>query len=71
MTKSEGDTTLVIQAPDGSYRCDDDTEDMNPLVEGAFAPGTYKIWVGSYNEGEPSPYTLGISELANVVPSSL
>lgn len=65
------DTTLVIQRPDGSYNCDDDTEGRNPVFQGNFAPGAYKVWIGSYTQGENAAYTLGISELGSVNPSSL
>jgi hypothetical protein len=65
------DTTLVVQRADGSYVCDDDTEGRDPVVAGGFAPGIYKIWVGSYSRGQSIPYTLGVSELASSMPSTL
>ncbi len=65
------DTTLVVQRPDGGYLCNDDTEGRDPVVAGGFTPGTYKIWVGSYSRGQSIPYTLGLSELGHVMPSSL
>lgn len=71
MVQSESDTTLVIQRPDGSYVCNDDGENLDPIVASNFAAGTYKVWVGSYMQGENSPYTLGLSELGSVMPSSL
>jgi hypothetical protein len=72
MTHSESDTTLVIQKPDGSYACNDDTDGLNPLVVIANAPaGTYKIWIGSYAQGENASYKLGFSELDSVTPTTL
>ncbi len=72
MARSDADTTLVIQKPDGSYVCNDDSsEGFNPLIAAEFPAGTYKIWVGSYEQGTNSPYTLGVSELASVTPASL
>lgn len=66
------DITLVIQRPDGGYLCsDDDAEGLNPLIAAAFPAGTYKVWVGSYEEGQNQAYRLGLSEVANIVPSSL
>lgn len=67
------DITLVIQQPDGSYICNDDTEGLNPLVtQDSFAAGEYKIWVGSYSTEEGgASYKLGFSELATAMPSSL
>lgn len=71
MAHSTGDITLVVQKPDGTYLCNDDTDGTDPLVEGAFPAGTYKVWIGSYQAGTNSPYTLGFSELASVMPSGL
>ncbi|NOY90647.1 MAG: peptidase S1 [Deltaproteobacteria bacterium] len=65
------DVTLVIQKPDGSYMCNDDTEGFDPVVAGAFPAGTYKIWIGSYEHGANEAYKLGVSELDSVTPSSL
>jgi hypothetical protein len=71
MAHSTGDITLVVQKPDGTYLCNDDTDGTDPLVEGAFPAGTYKVWIGSYQAGTNSPYTLGFSELTSVMPSAL
>ncbi len=71
MAKSEGDITLVIQKPDNTYLCNDDSDGTNPLVAGEFPAGTYKVWVGSYEQGTNSAYTLGLSELDEITPSSL
>jgi hypothetical protein len=65
VVKSSQDTTLVVQRPDGSYVCDDDSEGRNPIIAGAFPPGSYKVWVGSYREGQTSSYKIGFSELAS------
>jgi len=67
------DTTLVIQAFDGSYLCEDDTqgEGRNPVISRPFAPGIYKIWVGSYTQGANAPYTIGFSELSSTRTASL
>ena len=62
--KSSGDTTLVINAPDGRWYCNDDSAGSNPMV--VFGPaqsGNYEIWVGSFEEGEYHDATLEISEL--------
>lgn len=71
-TASE-DITLVIQQPDGSYICNDDTEGLNPLVTApSFAAGEYKVWVGSYSTEEGgAAYKLGFSTDAAAMPSSL
>lgn len=47
--ESNVDTTLVINAPDGNWYCNDDTSGRNPAIHFA-APdaGRYEIWVGTY-----------------------
>ena len=64
------DTTLLINAPDGNYYCNDDGADggengTNPsIVFGPTQSGDYEIWVGSYDEGEFHEAQVGISELS-------
>jgi len=70
-TTANDDVTLVVQKPDGSYLCNDDTDGLDPVVTGAFPAGTYKIWVGSYEHGANEAYRLGVSELNSVTPSTL
>ncbi|WP_417468775.1 peptidase S1 [Maricaulis sp.] len=62
---SSSDTTLLIQAPNGSLYCDDDSGNgLNPIVTiGNPVSGTYSVWVGSYQNGEYARATLSISEL--------
>jgi hypothetical protein len=63
-TMSSDDTTLVINQPDGSWICDDDSgENFNASVNIASPmSGQYDIWVGSFF-GDNQPTTLSISEL--------
>jgi len=70
---ADEDITLVIQKPDGSYICNDDMEELNPLVTmPSFPAGTYKIWVGSYStEDGGAAYKLAFSTDAAAVPSQL
>lgn len=62
---SEEDTTMVVNAPDGSWHCDDDTGgSLQPLL--TFDPplsGQYDIWVGTFSPGETAPGTLYITEM--------
>lgn len=62
---SSDDTTLVINAPDGEWYCNDDgNEGLDPSV--VFSPamsGDYEIWVGSYDEDEFHDAKLSVSEL--------
>jgi hypothetical protein len=65
---SDGDTTLVINAPDGSWYCDDDGAGYpNPMIEfGNPLSGQYDIWVGAFLSGNPEG-TLNISEIGGTV----
>ena len=62
---SESDTTIVVNAPDGEWYCDDDSwGDGDPLV--VFdqpESGQYDIWVGTFDEGDNPRASLGIMEL--------
>ena len=63
---STADTTLVVNGPDGSWYCDDDSgnEGLNPLVRfNNPASGQYDIWVGTYSSGSLPPAQLYISEI--------
>ncbi len=56
--EAPSDTTLVILGPDGTRCNDDDGDDQNPRISGEFVAGTYRIYVGSYDEGQAIRYTL-------------
>ncbi len=58
------DTSLVINAPDGSWLCDDDSGDaLEPLLTlSAPSSGVYDIWVGSVYGMGYTDATLVISE---------
>lgn len=62
---SGADTTLVVNAPDGRWYCDDDggARGSNPSVR-FNNPGTgrYEIWVGTYSAGSTQAARLHISE---------
>lgn len=63
---SSSDTTLVINGPDGNWRCDDDggVNGLNPSIRYERPrSGRYEIWVGSYRRGENSRARVHISEL--------
>ncbi len=63
---ADEDTTLVVNTPDGSWACDDDSGD-GPLDPGLTwnkpASGTYNVWVGHYSGGGNPDATLNISEV--------
>jgi len=62
-TESSNDLVLVVQLPDGSYRCDDDSGGnqqpqiniSNPQI------GMYRVWVGVWRAGIIADYTLRMS----------
>lgn len=60
----DGDTTLIINDPSGGWHCNDDFDDMNPLVgfENS-AAGQYDIWVGSFEVDTNVFGTLYVTEL--------
>jgi hypothetical protein len=59
--QSAEDTTLLVRGPGGTW-CNDDAQGKNPGLMGQWLPGTYRIWVGSYQKGQSRPYTLRITE---------
>jgi V8-like Glu-specific endopeptidase len=65
--ESQADTVLMINAPDGSWYCNDDFSGLDPAI-GFDRPlsGQYDIWVGTYapigHDGYP-PALLSITEL--------
>lgn len=64
--QSSSDTTIVINAPDGQWYCDDDSGDgLNPSVTfNNPQSGQYDIWIGTYGSGSDlANSTLTISEL--------
>jgi hypothetical protein len=61
---SSTDTTLVVNGPDGTWYCDDDSNGFNPVVGGDSPDaGQYDIWVGTYGDGT-APATLFITEFS-------
>lgn len=63
---SRADTTLVVNAPDGRWYCDDDggTNALNPMIRFNTAQsGSYEIWVGTYGSTRLENAELHISEL--------
>lgn len=57
LVDSDQDTTLIIQGPGGVW-CSDDAQGHNPAIEGQWQAGSYRIWVGSYSQGNAYPYRL-------------
>jgi len=59
--ESTGDTTLAVNGPDG-WMCNDDQVGLQPVVEGGFRQGTYRVWVGTATPGASENYQLQVSQ---------
>ncbi len=63
LNASEADTALIINLPNGSWACNDDTNGLNPaLVFHNAPPGPYQVWIGSYAAEANNESALYISE---------
>lgn len=63
LNASAQDTTLIINLPNGSWACNDDTNGLNPaLVFHNAPPGPYQVWIGSYAAEANDESALYISE---------
>ncbi len=74
VVSSQTDTVLVVRGPNGEVWCHDDVNvdtNRNPLVEGAFGPGAYSVFVGTYDQGASGPYVIGFTELPQVSAQTL
>lgn len=62
--EAQGDTTLVINAPDGRWYCDDDSGgNLNPMLRFANPmSGRYEVWVGTYGSTDNLPSRVWVSE---------
>ncbi|MBF2064099.1 MAG: hypothetical protein IGS39_06700 [Calothrix sp. C42_A2020_038] len=60
--QSPADTTLIVRGPGGTW-CNDDLDGKNPGIVGEWLPGTYNVWIGSYEKTKYIPYTLQITEV--------
>jgi hypothetical protein len=71
LVRGDVDLTLAVRTPGGQLRCNDDTDGLNPVVEGAFEPGVYEVYVGLYSAGAASPYDLGITTNPSLMPTTM
>jgi len=69
-TEAGNDATLIINNPNGSWLCNDDSpSSLNPSISINSPPaGRYDIWVGAYSQGEFISGELSISELSTEIP---
>lgn len=60
---NNADTTMIVQLPNGTFQCDDDTNGTSPQVDVTVgAPGAYHVWIGSYRSGEQAHARLNITQ---------
>lgn len=71
LVRSRKDTSLIVRKPDGSFFCADDNEGKNPAIAEAFPQGVYRIWVGTFRQGNDTEYHLGFSLLSSTRSSDL
>lgn len=58
--RSESDTALVVQAPDGDWHCNDDSHGLDPAVTlYDLGPGEISVWVSLWGEGS-APASLNL-----------
>lgn len=62
LVQSPQDTTMIVKGPGGTW-CNDDFDGKNPGIMGEWLPGTYQIWVGSYQKDKYFPYILQITQI--------
>ena len=63
LVDSKLDTTVIVNTPNGSWACNDDTNGLNPAVVLREAEaGRYLIWIGSYAQDASGISTLWITE---------
>lgn len=70
-THGAGDARLVVQLPDGSFRCSDFMERTNVAVESYVSAGTLAVFVGAASSGADLPYTIGFTEQPGFPASAL
>lgn len=70
--ESNGDTTLLINDPQGNWYCNDDAVGRNPMIDFQRPQaGQYDIWVGSYAARQNLHANLVVTELRHVQPGNV
>jgi len=63
---SEPGVALVVQGPEGGFRCAHADAEEQIVIDGFFAAGQHKIWFGTHTESARARYRLGFSELPDL-----
>ncbi|MGF1590002.1 MAG: hypothetical protein ACFCU7_12290 [Pleurocapsa sp.] len=59
--ESAADTTVLVKGPGGVW-CNDDAGTVNPMIEGQWQQGLYRVWVGSYRANTHHNYQIKITD---------
>ena len=57
---SSADTIILVKGNNGVW-CNDDAGSANPIIEGQWQEGLYKVWVGSYQADSSNSYQIQIT----------
>ena len=57
---SSADTTVLVKGNSGVW-CNDDAGSANPIIEGQWQQGLYKVWVGSHQPNTSNNYQIQIT----------
>lgn len=61
---ADGDTVLLVNAPDGQWHFNDDSNGLDPAITFTNPDdGLYDVWVGTFNSGGYVDATLVITEM--------
>jgi hypothetical protein len=75
MFEGDGDATLLLRTPDGSFVCADDANgfsNLNPLlIVSNPAAGRYLVWVGRVDPSKPVTGKLTVASTADLKPAIL
>lgn len=69
--RSHTDTTLVLrgETPAGAVTlCNDDHEGSNPGLTQTLQPGSYEVFVGTWDAGDRVPFTMSIERQDRLAP---
>ena len=57
---SSADTTVLVKGNSGVW-CNDDAGSANPIIEGQWQQGLYKVWIGSHQPNTSNNYQIKIT----------
>jgi hypothetical protein len=68
----DSDATLLVQKPDGTFVCNDDSVGLDPAIEFiGEAEGTYSVWIGTFASDAPSFGYVMLTEVQESVPGNI